>query len=209
MVLKPEPNKMSKSKQLYIFCGCNGAGKTTASFTVLPEVLNCKEFVNADEIAKGLSPFNPEKVAIDAGKLMLMRMEELLASGVSFAFETTLATKGYKRFIKRAQDAGYRVSLIYFWLNSTELAIQRVAKRVMEGGHNIPEEVIRRRYVSGITNLFEIYMDCVDYWMLADNSQAPRVIVAEGGRNIKTEIHDLELYNIIKSNVRERNKRAE
>ena len=200
---------MSKKKQLYIFCGCNGAGKTTASFTVLPEVLKCKEFVNADEIAKGLSRFNPEKVAIDAGKLMLMRMEELLAQGVSFAFETTLATKGYKRFIKRAQDSGYRVTLIYFWLNSTELAIQRVAKRVAEGGHNIPEEVIRRRYVSGITNLFEIYMDCVDYWMLADNSQAPRVIVAEGGRNIETEIHDLELYNIIKSNVRERNKRAE
>lgn len=197
---------MSRKKQLYIFCGCNGAGKTTASFTILPEVLKCKEFVNADEIAKGLSPFNPEKVAIDAGKLMLMRMEELLAQGVSFAFETTLATKGYKRFIKRAQESGYRVTLIYFWLNSTELAIQRVAKRVMEGGHNIPEEVIRRRYVSGITNLFEIYMDCVDYWMLADNSQAPRVIVAEGGRNIKTEIHDLELYNIIKSNVRERNK---
>ena len=193
---------MSNGKQLFIFCGCNGAGKTTASYTMLPEVLHCEDFVNADEIAKGLSPFNPEKVAIDAGKLMLIRMNDLLKKDVSFAFETTLATRSYTRLIKRAQAQGYKVTLLFFWLNSPDLAVQRVAQRVKEGGHNIPEDVIRRRYDSGINNLFKIYMSCVDFWILTDNSQAPRTIVAEGGMNLETKIHDAELMKIIEGHVR-------
>ena len=132
--------------KLYIIAGCNGAGKTTASYTVLPEMLGCKEFVNADEIAKGLSPFNPESVAIEAGRLMLQRMDDLLSEGSDFAFETTLSTRSYVKFIERAQAKGYFVTLLYFWLPTPEQAIERVATRVREGGHNIPSDVIRRQW---------------------------------------------------------------
>ncbi|MEI6433550.1 MAG: zeta toxin family protein, partial [Bacteroidota bacterium] len=124
---------------LYIIAGCNGAGKTTASYTVLPEMLNCKEFVNADEIARGLSPFQPEKVAIDAGKIMLTRIQELIKSKVDFSFETTLSPRYFIILIKEAQEQGYFVTLVFFWLNSVDLAIQRVRMRVSEGGHDIPE----------------------------------------------------------------------
>lgn len=118
---------------LYIIAGCNGAGKTTASFNVLPQILNCREFVNADEIAKGLSPFRPESVAIQAGKLMLERIESLLHENVSFAIETTMATRSYKNLVLRAQEKGYNVSLLFFWLESPEMACERVHKRVSEG----------------------------------------------------------------------------
>ena len=132
-------------KNLYIISGPNGAGKTTVSMTLLTEVFNCREYVNADAIAAGLSPFNPESMAILAGRLMLARIEDLLARGESFALETTLATRSYNKLVNRAQRQGYNVSLVYFWLESPEVAIQRVALRVSEGGHNIPEDVIRRR----------------------------------------------------------------
>lgn len=193
---------MESGKQLYIICGCNGAGKTTASYTVLPDILQCKEFVNADEIARGLSPFNPESVAIDAGRLMLKRIDELLRNKENFSIETTLATRSYIRLVNQAQRKGYKVSLIYFWLNSPELAIERVAQRVSNGGHNIPKDVVLRRYQAGVNNLFDIYMPCVDYWLLADNSHNPRVIVAEGGRNKESKIHHVELFNTIQSYVR-------
>ena len=193
---------MLKGKQLYIISGCNGAGKTTASYTVLPEVLQCKEFVNADEIARGLSPFNPEGVAIDAGRLMLRRIEELMREGENFSIETTLATRSYAGLVRQAQKKGYRVSLIYFWLNSPELAINRVRQRVSEGGHDIPEEVIRRRYQAGINNLFDIYMSCVDYWLLADNSRENRVIVAEGGPSLPIRMYEVELFKTIESYVK-------
>jgi len=133
------------SKNLYIISGCNGAGKTTASYTVLPEVLDCREFVNADEIARGLSPFNPESVAIEAGRLMLQRIEDLLAKGETFSIETTLATKSYINLVRRAQSQGYTVRLLFFWLNSPELALLRIAERVSKGGHNISEPIVRRR----------------------------------------------------------------
>jgi len=103
---------------LYIISGCNGAGKTTASYSILPDMLNCKEFVNADEIAKGLSPFQPDRVAIESGRIMLSRIKELLNHNVDFAFETTLATKSYVQLIREAQSKGYFVTLVYFWLSS-------------------------------------------------------------------------------------------
>ena len=193
---------MDEAKQLYIISGCNGAGKTTASYTVLPEILLCKEFVNADEIAKGLSPFNPESMAIEAGRLMLKRIDELLAAKVSFSIETTLATRSYTWLINRAQSDGYKVSLIYFWLNSPELAVNRVLQRVNEGGHNVPMDVIYRRYQAGINNLFQIYMPRVDYWLLVDNSFLPRVIVAEGSRHSEERIYELELFKRIKNYVK-------
>lgn len=154
---------------LYIIAGCNGAGKTTASYSVLPDLLECREFVNADEIAKGLSPFHPESVAIEAGKLMLQRIEMLLSKRKTFAIETTLATRSYASLIKRAHDLGYQVVLLFFWLSSPQMAIQRVAKRVSEGGHNIPKDTITRRYWLGLRNFFQIFMPIVDLWVFYEN----------------------------------------
>lgn len=184
--------------KLYIIAGCNGAGKTTASYTVLPEMLGCKEFVNADEIAKGLSPFNPESVAIEAGRLMLQRMDDLLSEGSDFAFETTLSTRSYVKFIERAQAKGYFVTLLYFWLPTPEQAI-RVATRVREGGHNIPSDVIRRRYANGIKNLTALYIPLCNYWAIYDNSSADEQIriIALGGKDITTHIEDTLSYKTI------------
>lgn len=165
--------------KLYIIAGCNGAGKTTASFTLLPEILNCKEFVNADEIARGLSPFQPEKVAIDAGRLMLRRIDELTSHRVDFAFETTLATKSYKNKINIAKKNGYHIILLFYWLQDIELAIERVKQRVSEGGHNIESETIKRRYLNGIKNFFDIYLNIVDEILLFDNSDNKLEYIAE------------------------------
>ena len=162
---------------LYIIAGCNGAGKTTASMSVLPEVLDCTEFVNADEIAKGLSPFHPEEMAIEAGKLMLKRIDALLSQRRSFAIETTLATRSYKTLVQRAKEAGYKVTLLFFWLPSPEMAEMRVASRVASGGHNIPKDVIHRRYWLGLQNLFDIFASIVDLWSLYDNSDKIKPIV--------------------------------
>ena len=167
-------------KKLYVIAGCNGAGKTTASYTILPEILDCKEFVNADEIARGLSPFQPEKVGIEAGRLMLNRINTLLESNENFAFETTLATKSYVNFIKRAKEKEYRVTLLFFWLHSSNLAISRVKSRVKEGGHNIPEDTIKRRYTSGLKNFFKLYLPIIDNWLLVNNSGETYEIIAEG-----------------------------
>jgi predicted ABC-type ATPase len=139
-----------KEKRVYIIAGPNGAGKTTASYEILPNLLDCKEFVNADEIAKGLSPFRPESVSFEAGRIMLHRISELLKAEEDFAFETTLSTKSFVGLIGRAKKQHYKVNLLFFYLNSAELAKQRVAKRVSEGGHNIPTEIIERRYYKGI-----------------------------------------------------------
>ena len=190
------------NQNLYIISGCNGAGKTTASYTVLPEILKCKEFVNADEIARGLSPFNPESVAIEAGRLMLQRIEELLDKGETFSIETTLATKSYISLVRRAQAKGYRVSVLFFWLQTPELAVQRVAERVQNGGHNIPEDIVRRRYVAGISNLFRLYMREVDYWDIYDNSENPRRQIACGGNNAENTIIDNNTFSKIRSYVR-------
>lgn len=165
---------------IYIIAGCNGAGKTTASFTILPEILDVHEFVNADEIARGLSPFQPEQVAFEAGRIMLHRMDELIEKKVDFAFETTLATRSYLSKIKVARKQGYRVILVFFWLDSFDLAIERVKLRVSEGGHNIKEDVIRRRYTRGLENLFKLYLNNVSEWMVIDNSQEKHELMASG-----------------------------
>lgn len=182
---------------LYIISGCNGAGKTTASYTLLPDLLNCDEYVNSDEIAKGLSPFNPALAAIKASKLMTERIHELLEKRATFGVETTLATRSLARVVTGAQALGYRVTLVYFWLQVPELAIQRVRLRVASGGHSVPEETIIRRYGAGIDNLFRLYMPIVDYWMIIDNSNTPSKLVAEGGLSVVTKLHDKTAYNQI------------
>ena len=185
-------------KNLYIIAGCNGAGKTTASYTVLPEILQCKEFINADEIAKGLSPFNPEQVAIQAGRLMLTRINRLIQNETDFAFETTLASKSFLKTIEKAKKKGYFITLIFFWLISPELAIERVKIRVKEGGHNIPQEVIVRRYYAGLNNFFNLYMNKVDYWMFFDNSDMISKIIAEGN-NENISIKNTEIWHKLKN----------
>jgi len=182
---------------LYIIAGCNGAGKTTASYTVLPEILNCKEFVNADSIAAGLSPFNPEGVAFEAGRIMLNRVSELMKEQQNFAFETTLSAKSYVSLIQKAQASGYKVTLAYFWLSSPELALQRVADRVQNGGHNIPADVIRRRYFRGIINFFKLFMPVCDSWTLFNNSVDAMEIVARGEKEFVQDIKNTEIWGTI------------
>lgn len=182
---------------LYIISGPNGAGKTTASFTVLPEILDCDEFVNADEIARGLSPLNPDKAAIEAGRLMLRRIDHLIRKKIDFAFETTLASRSFIRTIENARASGYQITLIYFWLESVELAIERVRIRVEEGGHDIPTEVIKRRFHAGLKNLFNLYMQHCDFWMLVNNSDTEQKMVADGGKNKDTQILDFVTFELI------------
>ena len=184
--------------RLYIISGCNGAGKTTASYSLLPEMLECREFVNSDEFAKSLSPFDPSLASIQASRYMLMKIRHLLKKNEDFAIETTLATRTLMKIVKTAQAAGYTVTLLYFWLNSPELAIQRVKARVEAGGHNIPEETIIRRYHVGIDYFFNLYSPVSERWILADNSQIPFRVIAEGSKTDVINIRDEDTYKKIR-----------
>jgi predicted ABC-type ATPase len=183
---------------LYIIAGCNGAGKTTASYTILPEMLNCKEFVNADSIAAGLSPFNPENVAIEAGRIMLTRIDALLQSKQDFAIETTLATRSYVSLIKKAREIGYKITLLYFWLSSPQEAKQRVTIRVRNGGHHIPDDVVERRYYNGLYNLHHLYMPVCDFWLIVNNEIGKPELVISGEFNQSKIIYNNDIWNIIK-----------
>ncbi len=186
-------------KNLYIISGCNGAGKTTASFTILPEILNCKEFINADEIAKGLSPFQPEKASIESGRIMLNRIQELLKNNETFAFETTLATKSYKQKIIEAKKNGYNTTLLFFWLKNSDLAKERVKTRVLEGGHHIESNIIEIRYLNGINNLFYIYLPILNQVLIFDNSEGNHKLIAEKSINDILNIIDIEKFNELKT----------
>lgn len=185
-------------KNLYIIAGCNGAGKTTASMSILPEVLHCKEFINADEIARGLSPLNVDSVSLEAGRLMLKRIDDLLEAEKTFAIETTLTTTSYVQLVKLAQKKGYKVNLLFFWLNSVELAKERVKQRVAEGGHNISEEVIERRYTNGIKNLFDLFIPIVDSFSIYDNSNGLELIMEY--KNDELILNELK-FEILKSKI--------
>ena len=185
---------------LYIISGCNGSGKTTASYTILPEMLHCKEFVNSDEIAKGISPFNASTmaVAIEASRIMYKRIRELIAAEKTFALETTLASRSIANLAKDAQEKGYYVTLLFFWLNTPDLAVERVKNRVKEGGHHVNELTVRRRYRTGIKNLFDLYMPICDYWMIADNSLSPMEVIAKGFRNGEKSVDNINIFNKLK-----------
>ena len=181
---------------LYIISGCNGSGKTTASYTVLPEMLGCSQFVNSDEFAKRFSPFNPADASISAGRFMLLKIRYLLHRRDDFCIETTLATRSLMRTIEEAKENGYRITLLYFWISSPELAFKRVRDRVEAGGHSIPEHVIRRRYDMGLRYFFNDYLPVSDRWILVDNSQSPFKVIAEGDHR-HTDIKDKEVFGTI------------
>ena len=192
---------MHSSKFLYVIAGCNGAGETTASYTILPEILQCREFVNADEIAKGLSPFQPQEVSVQAGRIMISRIDYLITNGLTFAFETTLSSKLHTHTILKAKEHGYQVVLLYFWLQNVELVISRVRNRVLEGGHDIAIDIIRRRYKRGISNLFKLYIPIVDLCYLIDNSSGEPSFIAEFCGTNDYSIHEFAKFEYIKSTV--------
>ena len=184
--------------KMYIISGCNGSGKTTASYTLLPEMLECNQFVNSDEFAKSLSPFNPAEASVSASRYMLQKIYYLLGNHMDFCVETTLATRSLMGIINDAKSRGYSIVILYFWLRSPEMAISRVKDRVAAGGHNIPEDVVRRRYYMGLTYFFETYAPVCDRWILADNSVSPFTIVAEGDPD-GMRIKDPAKYELIHS----------
>jgi predicted ABC-type ATPase len=169
----------SEYKDVVMIGGPNGAGKTTAAATLLPRMLNIREFVNADEIARGLSPFNPEGIALAAGRLMIERMYELIRGGQSFAFETTCSGRGHVRTLLKCREAGYRLTSIFLWLTSPKVALMRVARRVAQGGHRIPDKVVIRRYAAGLKNLQQFYLPIADIAYIYDNTDRGGVLIAE------------------------------
>lgn len=182
--------------RLFIISGCNGAGKTTASYSMLPEMLECYQYVNSDEFAKGLSPFEPEAASFKAGRFMLQKIDYLFKKRADFCIETTLATRSLLKMISEAKSIGYTVTVLYMWLESAELAISRIKARVEAGGHNIPDEIVRRRYRMGMEYLFYEYIPVCDRWILADNSNLPFTVVAEGNSEL-THVRDTEKYGKI------------
>ena len=185
-----------QSPNLYIIAGPNGAGKTTASYNVLPDLLHCTNFVNADEIARGLSPFAPESVAIQAGKIMLSRIKELLKQSATFGIETTLATRSYVNLVRKAQLSGYVVNLVFFYLDNEEQAVQRVAQRVSNGGHNIPETDIRRRFKRGLYNVVTLYLPICDSALVFNNTMGEALLVArKSASNDAILVYQPEMWN--------------
>jgi predicted ABC-type ATPase len=174
--------KARARRKIIIIAGPNGAGKTTFAQEFLPNEAGCEEFINADLIARGLSPFAPEKAALQAGKIMLSQIATNVSAGRSFAFEATLAGLNYARQIPRWRKARYQVKLVFLSLPSANLAVARVAARVRQGGHSVPEPVIRRRFDAGLRNFREVYKGLVDSWALYDNAgNEPRLL--ETGEN--------------------------
>ena len=166
-------------KDIIIIGGPNGAGKSTSAPAIIPRRLDIREFVNADEIARGLSPFNPEGAAIAAGRLLVERIQALIRSGESFAFETTCAGRAHAHWLRECKMHDWRVTFIFLWLPTPEAALDRVAKRVREGGHGIPKDIVIRRWRAGAANMRNIYLPLSDVAMIYDNSDGGRVLIAE------------------------------
>lgn len=187
--------------QLYMIGGPNGAGKTTVSEELLPELLNCHEYVNADALAAALSPFAPETTAREAGRLMLKRIRSLAEQKKDFAFETTMASRSFAPFLKACKQQGYQINLLYVWLRDPKLAIARVHERVKKGGHLIPDEIILRRYPRSINNFLNIYIPLADRWFLHDNSLKDPITIAEKERNVPIKIVDQSIWNLFQGTL--------
>jgi len=182
---------------IFVIGGPNGAGKSTTAREMLPAFVGCVEFVNADEIAHGLSAFRPETVALAAGRAMLNRLNELARQQMDFAFETTLASRSFAPWLKQRQREGFGVNLIYLWLPDAALAVERVARRVKAGGHHIPEKDIRRRYGRGLKNFNELYAPMADTWEVYDNSGFEPYLIAFGGGEEPTTVLEIEPWKRI------------
>ncbi|WP_406696463.1 AAA family ATPase [Singulisphaera sp. Ch08] len=185
---------------VYVIAGPNGAGKTTFATEFLPGFVDCRQFLNADLIAAGLSPFAPETQLVRAGRLLLERIKELTKARENFSFETTLAGHGYARMLKEMRGSGYRVLLIFLWLPSADLAVARVANRVRHGGHGVPEPDVRRRWTSGLQNLFRIYRPCLDTWWIFDASRLPSALIAREDDGNLTAIQP-DLFGRVQRNI--------
>ncbi len=181
--------------ELFIIAGCNGAGKTTAAYNLLPEVFDATEFINADEIARGLNPKNVDAVAFASGKIMLQKIADCVREKKNFAFETTLSGLTYLKIIEHAKQEGFTVTMFFVYVNNVEIAIDRVALRVSKGGHNIPTETIKRRFDKGLINVSK-YLKIVDNWYLMDNSLSDYTEIAKSISN-KEEINNFEIFNKI------------
>ena len=173
-----------------ILGGPNGAGKTSWALRYLRPTLGINEFVNADEIARGLSPLNAERAAFAAGRLLVERIHALADSGQNFAFETTCAGRGHIRLLERCRAAHYRITLVFLWLPSVEAALARVARRVSEGGHGVPDLIVARRYAAGIRNMRRLYLQLVDIGLIYDNSDGSGLLIAEHSLNSTLIVHD-------------------
>ena len=186
----------TKKPSLYVIAGPNGSGKTTFSKKFLPDYVECLEFVNVDLIAKGLSPFTPERAMLQAGRIMLEQIHSLGNRGIDFGFETTLAGKTYLKLLNELKQKGYSIHLFFLWIKSVKLALERIELRVQQGGHSIPEATVRRRFRRGILNFFHEYQPIVDSWVIFDNSEEiPKMIAfKESG---KLEILDSSLFDVL------------
>jgi predicted ABC-type ATPase len=190
-------------KDVIVIGGPNGAGKTTTANRLLPKELDLREFLNADEIARGLAPFDPEGNAVPAGRLMIERIDQLVAAGKSFAFETTCAGHRQAKLLRRCREAGYRVTFIYLWLPSAQFAIERVAQRVAQGGHNIPEDVIVRRYAAGVYNMRHVFLPLADVASIYDNSVEPSVLIGAKDSASPFTVYDAARWRLIEDATRE------
>lgn len=183
-------------KNVYIIAGPNGSGKTTFAKKFLPDYAKCTNFVNADLIAQGLSPFSPRLAAMKSGRLVLEQIHTLAGKDLDFAFETTLAGKSYLPFLKGLKGKGYLVNLFFLWVPNTDLALARIKERVREGGHDVPAADVRRRFHRGLSNFLKLYRPVLDLWLLFNNSGArPRLIAEE--RNGKLSVADKILFDEI------------
>jgi predicted ABC-type ATPase len=187
----------SPSPTVVVLAGPNGAGKSTSAPTLLRGQLRVDEFVNADTIARGLSAFAPDSAAIDAGRVMLRRLQQLAGQRRSFAFETTLASRSFAPRITSWIEGGYSFHLVFLWLPSAELALARVRERVRLGGHDVPADTIRRRYVRGVRNFFALYQPLATTWRFYDNANARPRLIARGSRNQPTKIADTACWTKI------------
>ncbi|MEA3369506.1 MAG: zeta toxin family protein [Candidatus Ratteibacteria bacterium] len=180
---------MKNYKNVYIIAGPNGSGKTTFAKEFLPNYAKCPNFVNADLIAQGLSPFSPRSEAIKAGKLVLSQIHEFARAGIDFSFESTLAGKSYVNFFKELRTKGYKLHLFFLWIPDEELAIARIKDRISYGGHNVPAQDVRRRFKRSICNFFKLYQPLLDSWMLFDNAGSIPTLIAKTKNGQVSIIH--------------------
>jgi len=186
--------------QVVVIAGPNGAGKSTLAPFLLRDALDVHDYVNADPIALGLSAFDSASMSVEAGRIVVTRLRDLARRRKSFAFETTLASRFYAPWVKQLRLSGYKFHLVFLWLSSIELAIERVDERVRSGGHSIPDEVIRRRYDRGITNFFNLYQPLADTWAAYDNSGSDTpLLVSAGGESIPQRVIRPDTWNMLLS----------